>query len=338
MNRKYTIVVLTFIVMFGWAGHTNAVLVDLTLSAHSDGTFELYASASSGDNGGIGFYGVELLGIDTITNLGPKVDFDDTDFEPHGFHYFRSADDDPVLVGSQNILDPGSIVYEFGQTGGTLPNGWGVVQQNYSAPLLLATGTFTDETQLGFGDDILLSVFTDVGVADTIEAPVNTSITLDGSAMFFESAEDRQLRLDAAYAAERERKLREDIANFVSVKPGAEPAEILSRPASQDWLMKESEGLLLSYTKEVFIDPAMDGGLLRSIPDLQSTTLDVFETLAGIDSPPQTSTIDAPIAGEDPEIFENFEPQVPSPSSVAVVMPVFAALGRGYRGRRGERV
>ncbi len=260
MNPRHTILIFTFVATFGWASQATAVLVDLTLSAHSDGTFELYASASSGDNGGIGFYGVELLGIDTITNLGPKVDFDDTDFEPHGFHYFRSADDDPVLVGSQNILDPGSIVYEFGQTGGTLPNGWGVVQQNYSAPLLLATGTFTDETQLGFGDDILLSVFTDVGVADTIEAPVNTSITLDGSAMFFESAEDRQLRLDAAYAAERDRKIRDALANNASVTPGAEPPDKLSSPAWVDHLQNYDEFRASLPGEEVMVgDPDGDG-------------------------------------------------------------------------------
>ncbi len=164
------------------ASSAHAATVDFTLDAASDGTFDLFADVSQGDNAGLSFVGVELLGIDTIQNLAPMVAYDEVEFEPHGFHYFRSPDDDPTLVAVQAVTNPDSLVYGFGQTAGSLPSGYGEVQPNYGAPLLLATGTYTDPGALDMGD-VMANVLVETGSNDVIGADVSWLITLDGAAM-----------------------------------------------------------------------------------------------------------------------------------------------------------
>jgi len=117
------------------------------------GTFALTAQASSGDNFGIDYYAVELLGAATIqhVNVSPKISDVDAG-QNYGFSFARSADNAPVVSAAQDSTGGGVAVYGMGQTPGTLKSkvpatnataaGRPDALGTYGAPIVLATGTF----------------------------------------------------------------------------------------------------------------------------------------------------------------------------------------------------
>src|SRR5262245_60702988 len=75
----------------------------------SNGSWQLYADSSLGDNAGIASFNIPLLNIATLTNEAPWYQANSNDFQPAGFSALRNpaTDGDPVgktLGASQQII------------------------------------------------------------------------------------------------------------------------------------------------------------------------------------------------------------------------------------------
>lgn len=132
------------------AGSAQAAVItyDLKINENGPGTFNLYASTGL-DNFGIAAYGTPLLGGILSVNHSSPLGLALNDFQPVGFSLLRSADGLAGIRASQDTVTPTThLVRGFGQSAGNLANAPGVVtfvpneQQFYSAPLLLASGTW----------------------------------------------------------------------------------------------------------------------------------------------------------------------------------------------------
>lgn len=117
-------------------------------------TFNLYASASLGDNAGIAFYGIPLLNISSVDHKSPIANAlfaGPPFFSTLGFNLLRSADNAATVLASQDTINASSpLIYGMGQTSGNLAAYPGVTsllpgseQPAYSAPLLIASGTYS---------------------------------------------------------------------------------------------------------------------------------------------------------------------------------------------------
>jgi hypothetical protein len=171
--------------------------VNFTLYVDEAGanTFNLYASSSLGDNAGIAFYGVPLLGDITSLNhnspvagalfAGPPF------FSQVGFNLLRSADNVTSLVASQDTINASSIlVYGFGQTAGSLASIPGVTgfvpgaeQVAYSAPLLIASGTYNGVAP-SFNTnsvDLVSNVFVSLSSRQVVPANISTAVVPEAS-------------------------------------------------------------------------------------------------------------------------------------------------------------
>jgi hypothetical protein len=151
---------LAFAVIVLLAGAAQAATV--TYSLYQDkqspsgpvvpGSFVVTAKVTTGDNGGLSGFGMDLLGgILTMDHKSPRDPSADTATQsgPTGFTLGRSADNVPFIVGSQDIANPDAImVYGMGQTANSFANlgitvGGSTLEQGaWDAELILATGTY----------------------------------------------------------------------------------------------------------------------------------------------------------------------------------------------------
>ena len=183
---RFTKLLATAVVAMGFvtaAAQAATVTFMLVPDDPAPGQFSLYADVSVGDNGGLAFFGVDLVGVDdaSIQNLAPMADVSLVDFKPKGFTVARSgtAGNPPTnpVTGGQDVLEPLAIIYGVGQAAGSIPGaplGGTVIQENFGAPILLATGNITG--QLGFGPNVAANVFIADGVNQATEAAVLTTI------------------------------------------------------------------------------------------------------------------------------------------------------------------
>ena len=133
------------------------------------GTFDLFASTPIPDSSGIAGFNVDLVNILTATHESPKAD-DTALFVTRGFTLGRINLAGPgALFAGQNTTNITSLIYGVGQTAGTFPtnplnpNDVGVP---WTAPVLIASGTYGPGTLPGFGNEVLGSVFTSVYEGD----------------------------------------------------------------------------------------------------------------------------------------------------------------------------
>lgn len=160
--------------------------VTYTLSL-GPGTFDLFASVSTGDNAGLATFGVPLSGgITSLDNVSPFGQFavGGLGSGPIGFSEFRSPDSGTSVFGAQLTIPSPTpyLVYGFGQTAGDLSLDKSIFgdseQLQYDAPLLLATGTW-DGTEPSFdlqSLDLVANVFVNDQGAQTMAAQVLTSV------------------------------------------------------------------------------------------------------------------------------------------------------------------
>lgn len=168
------------------AAAANAANVAYTMIVDPGGTFDVFASASLGDNAGIAGYGVPLSGgITSVDHNSPFGSFatGGPGNGPIGLSLFRSDDDVTSLAAAQDTVSPTPyLIYGFGQTAGdlsTFPGLGGIFgdsqQLAYGAPLLIASGTW-DGISPGFGAPVETNVFVDNQSAATMAALVSTSV------------------------------------------------------------------------------------------------------------------------------------------------------------------
>lgn len=147
-----------------------------------DGTFDLYASASPGDNAGISFFNVDLVGILTATHQSPRA-LDLGTGTVRGFTVGRGdlAGDGPLFAGQDTSSGTtASLIFGIGQTAGSftlLPLGTDVGVP-WAVPVLLASGTYsTNPASPDFGQEVVANVFTAVDDVDAAAADVTTLVT-----------------------------------------------------------------------------------------------------------------------------------------------------------------
>ncbi len=133
------------------ASSVSASTVNFIVDASADdGTFDVFADVSLGDNAGLAFYLVQFDGTnDDILDLGPRA-INSATFAPQGFSLnLLTGTDQQRINRGQNSLSLPTLVYGFGQTAGSLLNpvgapGDSLEQPDYGAPLLIGSGTYAD--------------------------------------------------------------------------------------------------------------------------------------------------------------------------------------------------
>ena len=143
---------------------------------HFDGTFDLYASASLGDNAGIAFFNVDLVNILTATQQSPKG-LDDSLFIVRGFDLGGGdlSGDGAMWAGQSTASDdaPDNLIYGIGQTAGTFGTLGSPRGIPWDAPVLIASGTYSmNPASPWFGDEVVGNVFTAEGEVDAAAADV----------------------------------------------------------------------------------------------------------------------------------------------------------------------
>ena len=120
----------------------------------NDGTFDVFADVSLGDNAGLSFYVIQFDGTnDDLVDQGPRA-VNSVNFSPQGFYLnLLTGPDQQRLARGMWPLNPSTLVYGFGQTPGSLLNPVGIPgdslqQPDYGAPLWLGSGTYTDINSL----------------------------------------------------------------------------------------------------------------------------------------------------------------------------------------------
>jgi hypothetical protein len=179
---KTIVVALLLIGLMAGTSLAATVTYELIGSNVGAGTFEVYATVVGG--GGLAFYGFDLVGATGITNMGPWSQFSGGAGGELGFGTARSGNGTiPVnpVSGAQDTTTPASLVYNVGISGGSLtgPHYGTLVQEVYGAPVLLATGSYTDSGAVGFGLDTGANVFvTNSGVDADPATSLNTVKTI----------------------------------------------------------------------------------------------------------------------------------------------------------------
>jgi len=172
----------------------NASTITYTMNPTSATTWSLIAQASAGDNFGIDYYAVELLGATTIAhvNVSPKISDVDAGMN-YGFSFARSADNAPVVSAAQDSTGGGVAVYGLGQNAGTLKSwvpaanataaGRPDAVGTYGVPLVLATGTNPANVYPVIGQTSTGFIFTQQGTGGafgTFGAPTSVNIVQAG--------------------------------------------------------------------------------------------------------------------------------------------------------------
>lgn len=195
-HRLPLIVTTALSLLFTAAGHAQTVEFTLDLDDAGEGTFSLYASASTGDNAGIALYGVPLTGdiltLDHRSLAGLGINGMAT-ADNVGFSEFRSADNAASVAASQKLVPTPTpfILYGIGQTAGdanSATNGPfptfiptdATQDLTYDAAFRLATGTYNP---LGAAPsfnlaspDLLANVFVDDTGLDVVAATITTQV------------------------------------------------------------------------------------------------------------------------------------------------------------------
>jgi hypothetical protein len=153
----------------------SAATVTYILDLSTPGAFTLYADVSDGDNQGLAFFSVPLVGTVTNLNIVAPLTIHGANFSPAGFYAVRTptAGTDPVagpivnpyVSGSQDVISgpAANLITGFGQEAGnweakgitpfffpdaTTDTAWGATTVvgsfgSYDHPLRLATGNYT---------------------------------------------------------------------------------------------------------------------------------------------------------------------------------------------------
>ena len=179
------------VVLAGSSARAATVTYQLVLQPGN--TFNLFASASAGDNGGLATFGVPLTGnITAINNKAPFGQFGSGPggSGPIGFSEFRSANGNPggptTVTGAELTVPTPTplLIHGFGQTAGNLSTvaSFGIFgaqeQLVYGTPLLLATGSYTGAAP-GFNTgslDLIANVFANAQSSSTLAAQVLTEV------------------------------------------------------------------------------------------------------------------------------------------------------------------
>ena len=110
-------------------------------------TFQLYADTSAGDNFGLSAFDIIMTDIATAQVVAPRG-VDPVSEATYGFAIHAQAPagvGKTELLGGQDILQPETVIFGFGQTAGSFPAGYlGVVGSPWDAHVLLATGTYLE--------------------------------------------------------------------------------------------------------------------------------------------------------------------------------------------------
>jgi hypothetical protein len=155
LRSKLFVVALVVVALI--AASTSAATVTFTLIMGEDDlplTFNVYAEASLGDNGGIAGYEIPIVGpVLSINHMSPNTLFASTPgFGPAGFTSQRSPDGAQLLTGRQDTITPTpNIVHGFGQFASSfiaqgITPGAPPEQPFWGMPLLIASGTY-DQSQ-----------------------------------------------------------------------------------------------------------------------------------------------------------------------------------------------
>ena len=164
-SREKSIVVMALVAVLCLVGPAvQAVTVTLDMRDNDDGTFDLYASSSIGDNFGIAYYNIDLVNILTAVHQSPKA----LSAEIGAAVGFSGARSDLAAPGAlfayQDTLAgtaPASLIYGIGQTAGTFPGTiFSTIGMPWTAPVLLASGTYTQGGAAPwFGQETPVNVF-----------------------------------------------------------------------------------------------------------------------------------------------------------------------------------
>jgi len=138
------------------AASAATVTYELTIEGTTaQGTYEVRASSSGGDNNGIASYGFPLIGgVDTVDNIGPMADgVGDIGNAPLGFVDARSLDGDAMVSGG--LINDGSryVLFGVGQIQSSLTDAEPNVTAVSSGE---AEGTLADPSN-GFEANVLLA-------------------------------------------------------------------------------------------------------------------------------------------------------------------------------------
>ena len=129
----------------------------------------MYATVIGG--AGLAFYSFDLVNVNvpSIINWGPWFESSIGAGSELGFGQISSAATSSPVTAGQNTPAPASLVYQIGQVPGSLlgPHNGASGQENYGAPVLLASGSYADSAQAGFGAEVLADVFDAEGAVTT---------------------------------------------------------------------------------------------------------------------------------------------------------------------------
>ena len=172
--KRSSIVLMAVIAALCFVGPAaQASIVTFDMQASGDGTYELFAHASLGDNFGIAYFNADLVNILTATHESPRA-LDMGTGAVRGFTIGRADLAGPgALFAGQNTTDLATLIYGIGQTPGsfsTLPFATDVGVP-WDMPVLLASGPWdTGGPSPAFGNEVLANIFTEEWTSGGIPA------------------------------------------------------------------------------------------------------------------------------------------------------------------------
>ena len=176
-SREKCILVMGMIVVLCLLGSAVQAIPKVTLDMrdYGDGTYDLYASSSLGDNFGIVYFNIELINILTAVHQSP-VAFSADVGGMVGFDGARADLSGPgALFANQTTNSgnaPANLIYGIGQTAGTFPGTiFSDVGMPWLAPVQLCSGTYDtegDAPEYVLGVDTVANVFAILWTVDEI--------------------------------------------------------------------------------------------------------------------------------------------------------------------------
>ena len=160
----------------------QAATVHFELMDYLDGTYEVYGSASLGDNAGISYFNIDLVNILTATHETPRAMDMGTGYV-RGFTVGRTnlTGDGPLFAGQDISGTTDPLIFGIGQTAGSFTLFPFATDEGvpWTAPVLIASGTYsTNPAEPNFGTEVVANVFTAVDEVDCAAAEeVTTGVT-----------------------------------------------------------------------------------------------------------------------------------------------------------------